>query len=1171
MAFEATKQQQDAIDAKGTVLVSAAAGSGKTAVLVERVIKLLTREINPVDADKLLIVTFTNAAAAEMRTRIEKRLDEECDKHPINRRLLRQQLMLQSAKICTIDAFCIELVRDNFYVLDVQPDFKIIDPGTANPVKFEIASDVITSNYKNKDKVFLDLAASLMAENGDDFFVKTMLRIYENSCCMPFPEKWLNDVANMYQNSDDPKTNIWAQVAFGYTKDILSGAADELTTAINEMIGNEMAEKFCKDLFLQTNKIISDAIESADKCDWDKLYEFCWNYKMPAFGGKITKMQDEYLKNFLKSVRENLNETIKSLGKLFIEEWDIIVKLQNGSAEIVSKLADMVLEFGEVFKAELKSRNMLTFDMVEHLALSLLCRISADGNIELTEHADEICKSYYEVLVDEYQDTNNLQNALFYALSDKGNHFFIVGDVKQSIYGFRHANPENFLERKESYPQYNGKISPSKIILGANFRSRTEVCNYINFFFGRMMQKATGTLDYNDEEMLIPSASFPENEESEVETHFLELNDGEDSRSVQEGVYIAQYIKSVMEKEPFLRDKSNPEVLRKAKYSDFTILLRATSKQAPDYVAELRKRGIPTIYDSGNFYQTVEIMTVISLLKTIDNPTRDVTLLACMSSVIFGFSFDEIATICAENKAATILASVTLSANNGNASCKLFLNTLKEYRNMSATMPVGRLLSEIYKRTAIPEMMSVLEEGDRRRANLQALQNYADEYEQYENAGLSGFLRYLDRLNDSGNIKSGGVPSGNSAVRIMTIHSSKGLQFPICIIAAISKQFNKNDQNAGILISEKYGIGMKYTDNETDTKYNTLSRQAISIDTKRQDIAEELRLLYVAMTRAEEKLVMVISHKNLKDVIKKNAGKTGINTLSTGIVSPAEVLSAQSYSDWIITASLLHPNAKQLCEFADINHSPLNGDFGNMKIVIGKTENDCVISEKIGIKAESDDKIVKMISDRLSFKYEYEELCNISAKATVTEILNEEEDDSFRFSRRPECISKSGLTPSERGTAAHRFMQYVDFIKVKISVKSEIERLIEWEYLSEREAAALDVNSLEQFFKSDLCSRIEKSNMIKREQNFLCEMPAIEDKPNDEQIIVQGCVDCVFAEDDGLVVVDFKTSRLKTDQEFRDKYVKQLEIYGKAMGETYNLPIKEKVIYSLYLNKSISI
>lgn len=1171
MAFKATAQQQDAIDAKGTVLVSAAAGSGKTAVLVERVIKLLTREIEPVDADKLLIVTFTNAAAAEMRTRIEKRLDEECDSHPGNRRLLRQQLMLQSAKICTIDSFCIDLVRDNFYFLDVQPDFKIIDPGTANPLKLEIASDVITSNYESKDKVFLDLAASLMADNGDKFFISTMLRIYENSCCMPFPEKWLNDVANMYQNADDPATNIWAEVAFKYAKDILNGAADELSTAINNMFGDELAETVCKDLFLAARQEIAEALESAKKRDWDKLYEFCWNFKMPAFGVKIKKMQDETLKELLKAVRENVNSNIENLTKLFFDEWDIIITLQNGSAGIISKLADMVLEFGEVFKAELKNRNMLTFDMVEHLVLSLLCRISDDGNVVPTEQANEICKSYYEVLVDEYQDTNNLQDALFYALSDEGKHLFMVGDVKQSIYGFRHANPENFLARKENYLPYDREISPSKIILGANFRSRTEVCEYINYFFGLMMQKATGTLDYNDEEKLIPCAAFPENGEEAVETHFVELNDGEDSRAVQEGVYIAQYIKSVMVKEPFLRDKSDASVLRKAEYSDFTILLRSLSDRASDYVAELRKRGIPTIYDSGDFYETVEIMTVISLLKTIDNPTRDIPLLACMSSVVFGFTYDEIASIRADNKASTILGSVTLAANAGNRNCKQFLDILKDYRNMAATMPIGRLLSEIYKRTAIPEMMSVLEEGNRRLANLEALQNYADEYEQYENSGLSGFLRYLDRMNDSGNMKSGGVPSGNQAVRIMSIHASKGLQFPICIIAGISNKFNTQDSISSILISEKYGVGMKYTDNETETKFNTLARQAIAIDTQRRNIAEELRLLYVAMTRAEEKLVMVVSHKNLEKVVINRAAKSGSNTLSTGIVSPAEVLAATSYSDWVITASLLHPDSEELCKFADITPTPITNGYSKIKVIIGKIETDSEMAEQTENKAQADEKIVSMIKDRLSFQYEYNELCNIPAKATVTEMLNEQEDNSYRFVRRPEFMSKSGLTPSERGTAAHRFMQFVDFNSAKLNVQSEIDRLLEWEYLSEREAAALDVNALEHFFKSDLCRRIEKSNMIKREQNFLCEMPAIADKPNDEQIIVQGCVDCVFQEDDGLVIVDFKTSKLKTEQEFRDKYLKQLQIYSKAMTETYNMTIKEQVIYSLYLNKSISI
>ncbi|MEG1887747.1 MAG: 3'-5' exonuclease, partial [Oscillospiraceae bacterium] len=634
-------------------------------------------------------------------------------------------------------------------------------------------------------------------------------------------------------------------------------------------------------------------------------------------GRILSKIENIKLKEMLVSLREQVNSRIKTLSKAYKYEWQVTAQMQDKCKDSVIRLVELVKEFAELFDSEMRQRKSLTFDMVEHLALKLLCTVDENGNISQSERAGEINGCYHEVLVDEYQDTNNLQDALFYALSDDGKKLFMVGDVKQSIYGFRHANPENFLKRKDEYANFDGASNPSKIVLDANFRSRKGICDYINFFFQRVMSKKTGSLDYGGEEMLTFSAQYKERSESDVELHFLELLDEDDTRAEAEGKHIAAFIAKTMKSKAFLRDKKGGNEFRKAEFSDFAILLRSVSKNAAIYVEALKSRGIPVAFDSGDYFRTPEILTLMSILKTINNPSDDVALIAAMTSYAFGFSYSEIAEIRLKNRNERFIGSVVLAANKEDEKCKEFLEKIKKYRRLASSLTVSKLIDEILNTTMLAEIFSALDKGEQRRANLLNLKAYAEQFQKNSASNLFLFIRYIDGMADSGK-SIGKNASGGNGVRIMSIHASKGLQFPICIIASNSAKINTSDSIATLLVSEKYGVGMMCNNRASGERFSSLPRQAIAIEAVNRNISEELRLLYVAMTRAEEKLVMILSEDNLAKSICTKA-----MSLSDGErLNPFDVLSARRYTDWIISTTLMHDEGIKLCEYAGIGHVP---------------------------------------------------------------------------------------------------------------------------------------------------------------------------------------------------------------------------------------------------------
>ena len=1208
MAFQPTPQQKIAIEAKGTILVSAAAGSGKTAVLVERVMGLLMDPAAPVDADRLLIVTFTNAAAAEMRTRIERRLAEELERTPDSPRLIRQQLLLSRASICTIDSFCIDLVREHFQLLNIQPDFKIADPASLAPVEEKAVTRVLEKCYGEDDPAFRLLLETLGADYGDGPLVDAIQKLYASSQCMPFPEDWLRQAADLYRPGQGLTDTPWAALLFDRAEREVRGALEEVNRAMERIRGADKIGDAYGPSLAAGKEQLEGLLGRILSRDWDGVYDGCRQLDFPPFKA-LRNFPDEDLKNQVKAARERAQKQVERLSGRFFAPAHQQEALLETAGVCVRKLCGLTAAYGEEKRRLLEMKGALGFDDIEHLALRLLVK-REDGELRPTPAAEEICRRYDQVLVDEYQDTNNLQDALFYALSDNGRNLFMVGDVKQSIYRFRHANPDNFMSRKNSYALLESPDQelegPSKIILGSNFRSRAGVCQYVNFLFGLLMSEQAGEMDYTEEERLLPASVFPERSEADTELHLLSCRQEGEKREQAEARYIARYIRDYMDGTPRLRDEQNPDGLRPARYGDFTILLRSPSSRAQIYVNELRKQGIPVWADLGGFLQTTEIMTFLSLLQIIDNPRREVPLLAVLLSPLFGFTPDEVAKIRIQQPKGNLYAAL-VRAKATDQKCADFYAALREYRQLAVTLSVEALIRRLYEATGYMAMVLALPDGRRRRANLQLLLDYARAFDAQE-GGLSGFLRFMDKLGESENLKSASAAGqGGEAVKIMSIHASKGLQFPVCILAAGSSRFNKADSTDSLLVHEKGGIGFKMYDEGRRVRYTTAAREAIALLTDEAAMAEELRLLYVALTRAEEKLVLLVCEDNLERSLTRLAGMLGQNAGQDGKkVDPAAVLAARGYADWMLAAGLLHPDGAALRTLAGVSLTPAAAE-GRMAVYL---EDETELEKKLEkeqpaetagtpsrLEAEPTDgdgqfsffggtaadpaeterwELAAALKGRFGYVYPYERLNELAAKTGVAKLVEKQADKAYACTRRPAFLAKSGLTPTERGVAVHAFMQFADYDAAARAPEAELERLADRGFLTVQQADAIDPAVLRRFFGSPLYKRMAGAARLDREVRFLTELPARRIDPTlpeglaDEMVVVQGVADCVFEEPDGLVILDFKTDRGKSMEQLLEDYGDQLRVYAEALRDTYGKPVKECVLYAFSQGTSIS-
>ena len=1175
MARRWTDAQNDAITAlDGSVLVSAAAGSGKTAVLTQRVINRLTQGESPTSVDRLLIVTFTRAAAQEMRQRISDALSDMLKSDPGNPRLINQQILLPTAKICTIDSFCSDLVRENFQALDLSPDFRIGDEGELHLLSKQAMDMTMEHMYENdSDGSFRNLGELLFSGRDDGKTAEMAEKLYNNSVSFPFPDRWLDSLAVQYSSGADVKDSTYGKIILSHVRnavDYCLGLSDGILTQIE---GDDAYTKVFYKAASTDKAQIEYIIERIDSGEsYDEIRRSIFAYSAARLGAG-SGIKEEPLYKMLYSNRKDVKDQLDSLKDLLCCSEEEYKEDMRVLAPMVKALIETAKEYGKNYSLVKKEKKIADFSDITHMALKLLVEETADG-WKSTALAEHLRDNFDEILIDEYQDTNAAQDMLFTAISR--DNLFRVGDVKQSIYRFRQANPDIFISIKDSYEAYDRdkKNHPAKIVLGNNFRSREGVTDVINFVFSQIMSKDCGDIDYDSSEELVFSAGYSEETESCAELHIIDipkdLDEKPDKNEVQ-ARHIASVIKDMIGRGYKVKDGDGERCVT---YKDFAILMRATGGgKAVTYAEVLRDEGIPCFTEvSGEFLTSVEISLILNILRVIDNPKQDIPLLSVMMSPIFGFTADDIAELRLPDKKCDIYTSIMNMADDDKISA--FLSQIKYWRNVGVSLRVKDLIEEIYSQTAMPSVFQAMDPSGIKRGNLMLLCDYADIYENSGYGSLSGFISFIDRLGDKQRDISGSVGKAqdSNCVNIMTIHKSKGLEFPVCIVASCASKFNKSDEKDNLVISQKYGIGVKFRNIETFEQYDTLCHKAVKLAIGQDNISEEMRVLYVAMTRAREKLIMVYAGEDTDGKCQKYAARVPDGKRR---FSPYAVSKATGYGEWLISTLLRHPYADNLRAKAEI-YGTILPTKSSIKVVLAEYEGGSAVSHSEESVTSVDCDFKALIKERADFRYKYEALSGIVTKRAASETDKNFIDRDYFASSEPAFLSDSGLTGAARGVATHTFIQYADYNKAKLSVESEIARLREKGILSEAEAKCINVRALKIFFSSPLCDRILASDLVMREKKFTVEVPISEvyDVPSefgDEKMMIQGIADCAFLENGELVVVDYKTDRLESEELFREKYASQVLIYKKALAMSTGYEVKETLLYSFHLGKEIKV
>ncbi len=1155
MAFKPTPQQQNALLSRGSVLVSAAAGSGKTAVLSNRVLGRITDSVSPIDIGDMLIVTFTNAAAAEMRERISANLSAYLAEHPDNLRVLQQKADLDTAQIGTIDSFCIDLVRDNFESVGINADFKIASQEQLSVLESRAINEAFSDMLAASPDEFKSLVTALGADYGFDNAKAAVRKVYDYTRTLPFPESWLDSVQSLY-SAADADTSVWGKLLLKTAFDTADYHYNSLSSVVEAISEDEvLSQKYLpavsglRDLYFRVKK-------AAASGKYSSVSEEITSYSPVPLSA--ARNVDPALKEYAKHAFDSAKKALQSLSQQFSATGEQCKDDISALGGYVSTLCKAVTRF-EARLSELKQkRNLYGFDDVERAALRLLC-VNNNGTAEPKD--TELCTRYKEVLVDEYQDTNDLQNAIFYALSDRGKNLFLVGDVKQSIYRFRRANPANFINKKETYPEYDGTVYPSKISLSGNFRSRKGICDFVNFVFGLLMSKQAAEMDYLPEDRLEAKGTFAETDEPTTEFHII------NGDTADEAAFVAQYIRNAVDSGMTVSGEDS--TLRPVRYSDFLIMMRSYNK-VDGLLSSLKAMSVPAWTESkAAFFSREEIVIALSLLRTIDNPLKDVPLLATLMSPVFGFTAEEMAQMRLCSKTGSLYSALCIFASTSEKA-SAFLKKLGRYRNWAETLTADKLISKVFDDTGLTAVVRAMDDGASRRENLLVLTEYAANYESTGFKGLTAFLRFIDSVEANGaDLRSASVVNTDDVVRIMSIHKSKGLQAPVCILFDTNSTFNTKDSGASVTVDEQLGIGLRICDDERSVKYDTLPRMAISLKETACSVAEEMRLLYVALTRAQDKLVITCADKKYIDSVAEMASKLRSDWAgSTDSIDSYAVKTCRCYADWLYMACLLNSSAEPLRAIAgdDLNCLPTQSAI---KVCIHDAVDLPETAHAQEVCYQNTD-----MSQYLDFEYVNRRLMDIESKYSVSTLAKSVFDARYCCTARPAFLANEALTPAQKGTATHRFMCFADFERAKQSVAAETERLVNEGILSKEQGAAIDENTVTAFFESDIYRRIQSADRVLKESRFIYEMPVTEIDPDcgsDETVVVQGVADCVIFESDGITILDFKTDRNCTEQQLVEKYSKQLEIYAAAFSSNYKQPAKPSYLYSFWLKKAIKL
>lgn len=1156
---EWTTQQNDAINARGrNILVSAAAGSGKTAVLVERVIKKITDNENPVDIDKLLIVTFTNNAAAEMKSRITKSLKDILRNEPFNKNALRQLNLMSNAQICTIDSFCIRLVRENFFELGINQDFTNLDENESSLLEDNIINNIIDEHFEENDDLLIKVLEHFNKPDSEKPFINVIKRIRRFIYAQPFPYRWAYNMVELYSPEIPFENSVWYKYVIDEANYLISLAKQSVKDNFDLLkeINDEKLYHSFEATFQDDAKII-DTFSEKINSSWDDTVEL----GIPKLSTlpRTTKL-DKYIANLIKANREAYKGIMtKKIPPLFICSSEEYKNNLKQLYSIMIKLIDIVKEVDKRLMEEKNERNSYTFSDTEHFAINLLFSIDGDKIVK-KDLANRLSDEFEEILVDEYQDTNEAQDLLFTYLSN-GHNLFTVGDIKQSIYRFRLAMPNIFNDKRKRYALYDEKDSniSSKIILDKNFRSSKGICDYVNFVFSHLMSEKVGEINYDKQDWLNYGAKYEKNDAVCAQINIIDKVKGEETNKL-EALQIAKLIKEKIENKEQIKDG---DTYRNIRYSDFAVLFRKMKNIVEDYVEVFTDMAIPVVCDnSSSLFESNEIKIILSFLRTIDNPTKEISLISTMMSPIYGFTPDELAEIRIENKYKNFYFSLS---NSKLPKAVAFVNDIKNLKKLSVTMSVSNFIRYLIEEKGIVAFINAMGNGEQRYQHILSLISFAQRFDAGVNIGLTSFIRYVDKIIESNStVDSKASLSGNDdAVTIMTIHHSKGLEFPVCILAGTSKRYNTDELSDDLLINTKYGFGVKIHNEEMMYNVPSLPYAVIKSKNANELMSENLRVLYVAMTRAKEQFITFISCQNLESKINKKL----VANLVGGKITPYTVNSCTGDGDLLLLCALFHKDGKVLRDYSEIPLLPDLAEF-DMSISIIEPEE---YSEKVQkeVIAEPNKEIIKEISDKLSYKYEYLPLSTVASKMTASSLDDSDNNFEFITSSEPAFMNKAEMTPAERGTAMHTFMQFCDYEKAKDDLETEISRLLSCGFISYEQANALDKVKLNSFFSSTFAGRMFNSDNIYREIKVSTFVKAndIYDIKFNNDILVQGIADCVFEENGELILVDYKTDRVKNENELLDRYKKQIAFYRMAIEKTLKKPVKEAVLYSFCLEK----
>ncbi len=1178
-----TQAQRDAISARGgDVLVSAAAGSGKTAVLVQRIIEAITDPVAPVSIDRMLIVTFTRAATFEMRQRLENALDELLRNDPYNKYLLNQKQLLYSASILTIDGFCSDFVKRYFYKLDIQRDFRVPDDGEKDILRGKALENTLGFFYSQSDSGFLDLVSAVCTLKSDDNLRKNIISLYNYTRAFPFPEVWLDEKLGYYDADGAPFTETpFYKYIMKFSEECLLYCLElcdnnfryiELDTFLPEDKLDKIRDT------IRDDHLSLDAVNSAVmERDWDRAYELLQSFKLKTFP-RIVGAGDDRYKELILENRKTVKSEIEKAKALISCRLSDVRDQTDRMYRLVKALFDCVRRFESEYNAIKAEKNLLEFSDIEHLAIRLLCE-NKDGELVFSDISREISDGFDLIMVDEFQDINEAQSLLFRAISrDKGN-LFVVGDVKQSIYGFRQAKPEIFIDYKNRYVRYDREnpAYPAKIILDKNFRSRLGITEACNFVFSTLMSPELGGLEYNDEERLVCGAEYRENGLPNMELTLIdggEVNKEEDETKIElEARHVAERIWNLVYEEKMTVRDGDGE--RPVTFGDIAILLRSAkgdARRAVIFADALREYGIPVVSElKSNFFEQNEIKVVLNCLRIIDNPVQDIPLLSVMFSPMFGFNADELAEIRAEHRNMPLFNAIKLSSK-ANAKCAALIDFIDSSRSLAVTTTVDRLIGAVIRSTGF---LSVTKAVSRSCAdNLCLLQDYARRFSENGYKTLTAFVGYIDRLTERGTILNGSDSSSGealNAVSVMSIHASKGLEFPVCFISSVSTQFNLADVRNDMVLDSIGGIGLRYR--EGLIKYDTIQRKAVSMMLRDSQISEEMRILYVALTRAKERLIITSTVPKPEEYIKKLEAK-----ITSYPISPYVVRNAHSFSDWLFTCAVVNPstNLRKDIEPDFTNYKPTDKPWvvtiATRQSVEENERETRAVSEKPVVSAV-DPRFMESFLKRVSFVYKNKPLETLPQKVSASELSHKDNNIFGKILRKPAFLDAKASSGAEAGTAFHTFMERCDLASARKDVLTEARGLREKGFLTERQFSLLDFDKLSAFLNGELIERILKSGKFAREYTFTVKINASDYDPeiskdfSDRKIIMQGAVDLVFEEDGELVVLDYKTDRVKEAQKLRELYQKQLDLYKKALEETTGKRVKETVLYSIYLNK----